>query len=338
MPAHSRDLGKILFITLSNLGDAVLTTPVLEALHREFPAAKFTVIAGPKCADLFESDPIVEKIIVYQKDYSLFDLSRFARRLRRERFDAVVDLKHTLFPFVIGSRRLTKLVRGTNRNTHAVIDHLSKLNCVGPIDTAHARFRIVVSERAWEFQRSVWNEHRVREGECVIGINPHAASSLKMWYPSNFIDFMRAIGKERPVRFVIVGGRDAIDINTLVAEGYPDAINLTGRTTIPELASVVGVCNLLVTNDSGPLHFASAFGVPTVAIFGPSNSKRYGPFGNPHIILQKDLSCVPCEEAQCPAGQRTCIDLITVDEVLAAARKLLPPCAAGGGEEPINLA
>lgn len=321
---NKSNIQKILFITLSNIGDVILTTPALNALHEEFPQAKFTVIVGPKCADLFEADPLVEKIIVYKKNYSFRELILFVRRLRSERFDAVADMRHTLFPFLIGARRLTTLIRGKKRHQHAVLDHMSKLKFLKRIDPGLLKFRVIIPHKAQEFQKELWSDYRIKGDEYAVGIAPHAASTLKMWYPSNFIELMQMMKKEYRVRFIIVGADDAREICDLVKEGFPEAINLVGKTGIPELAAVISKCNLFIANDSGPLHFATAYGIPTVAIFGPSNQERYGPFGNKHVIVHKDLSCKPCDKAQCPAGRRDCIDLITPKDVMNAVRQLLP--------------
>lgn len=307
------------------MGDVILTTPALQALHEKFPAAKFTVIVGPKCADLFESDPLVEKIIVYNKKYTLRELFVFARRLRSERFDAVADMRHTVFPLLIGARRLTTLIRRPRRGTHAVLDHLAKLKFPAARDGRTPAFRIVLPRRAREFQEEIWSDYRFKDNEWVVGVAPHAASSLKMWYPSNFISLMEMMKREFRVRFIIVGGNDAREICDLVKEGYTDALNLVGKTDIPGLAAVISRMDLFITNDSGPMHFASAFGVPTVAVFGPSDPKRYGPFGNRHVIVHKELPCKPCNQAQCPSGKRDCIDLITPAQALEAVRELLPP-------------
>jgi len=321
----SRDMRRILFITLSNIGDVVLTTPVLSALHERFPEARFTVIVGQKCADLFEADPLVEKIIVYNKQYSLWEMILFARRLRSERFDAVADMRHTLFPFIIGARRLTSVLRWRRHHRHAVLDHLSKLNFLKEIDPARISFRIVIPPKAQAFQKEIWGDYRIKDDECVVGVAPHAASTLKMWYPSNFIELMHMMKKEYRVRFVIAGANDAREICDLVREGYPEAVNLVGKTSIPELAAVISRCNLFISNDSGPMHFASAFGIPTVAIFGPSDQERYGPFGTRFGIVHKELSCKPCGKAQCPEGKRDCIDTITPEDVMRTVRELLSP-------------
>ena len=301
---------RILFITLSNIGDVVLTTPVLQGLLDRPDQPTVSVMVGPKAADLFQHDPALHEVIVYDKHAGWTEKLKLLSKLRDKRFDEVVDVRNTLFPLLLlGTKGLfsrSRLAR-TPRWQHAAQVHLHRAL---PREM-EVKFRIFVPQEA---------ERRAEEllqgiKEPFIAVAPGAASDLKRWPLQRFAQIIRRVQIGHDASVVLVGGpMDRILVAPL-RENIPGLLDVTGRTTLCELAAVLKRSSLLLTNDSGPMHIAVAVNTPVVAIFGPSDFRRYGPFGQFHKVVRLDLPCSPCGQAQCPLGTHACMQDLDVEKV-----------------------
>lgn len=164
----------------------------------------------------------------------------------------------------------------------------------------------------------------------VVGIFPGGAASSRRWAPERFAELVRALDREG-VRTVVFGGSSERELTRVAAAEI--AFDAAGRTDLPLLAAGLASCDILVTNDSGPMHLASAVGTPVLALFGAGNPVRTGPLGPGHRVVRRaDLPCVPCVRNTCPrsgAGfilenaERECLNLITPADVLETARGML---------------
>jgi lipopolysaccharide heptosyltransferase II len=154
-------------------------------------------------------------------------------------------------------------------------------------------------------------------GEALIGVFPGGNASSRRWAPERFAELVRRMaGGVRTV--VVFGGPNERELTARVAGSA--AIDLGGQTDLAQLAAGIASCDLLVTNDTGPLHLAAAVGTPTVSLWGAGDPRVTGPLGNGNRVLRHpELSCVPCTKNECPlAVKNQCMTLITVDEVEAA--------------------
>ena len=156
----------------------------------------------------------------------------------------------------------------------------------------------------------------------TLGINPGATyGSAKRWYPEAFAEVAIALSGKYDI--VIFGGpgEETIsgDIESAIRKsGVENVENLAGKTTIPELISRIAGLSWLITNDSGPMHVAAAYQVPTVALFGPTKYKETSQWRNPQgHLLRKEMECSPCMKRSCPLKHHECMKLIKADEVIA---------------------
>ena len=135
-------------------------------------------------------------------------------------------------------------------------------------------------------------------------------------------DKLLPLAKDRGV--VVIGGPAEAELGKRVAEGIgPSAICLAGATDIPQLAAVLKRCDLLLTNDTGPMHVADAVRCPIVAVFGPTDWITTPPFGPRHVIVRKEIECAPCLKRSCPLKHHHCMEWITAAEVAEACRGIL---------------
>jgi heptosyltransferase-2 len=155
----------------------------------------------------------------------------------------------------------------------------------------------------------------------LLGINPGASyGSAKRWYPEEFADVAVALSSHYDV--IIYGGNDEINITKdiekyLIEKGVINYQNLSSQTSISQLLSQIANLDLFITGDSGPMHIAAAYKIPTVAIFGPTNDQETSQWLNENgKIIKRNLSCQPCMKRKCPLGHHNCMKSIKSDEVL----------------------
>jgi heptosyltransferase-2 len=161
----------------------------------------------------------------------------------------------------------------------------------------------------------------------TLGINAGATyGSAKRWYPERFAQVAAYFRNKYDI--IIFGGPNEVEMskeieNNLIKLGLTNYTNLAGKTTIEELCSYIGACSLFITNDSGPMHVAAAYQVPTVSIFGPTKDKETSQWKNENsIIVRHDVECGPCMKRECPLKHHECMISITASEVIEAAKSL----------------
>lgn len=316
-----KDIHKILFITLSNIGDAVLTTPVLSALMREFPNAGIDVVVGPRAREVFEGANYLNRVWVYDKHQDYKGKWQFIRQLKKEQYDLVVDLKHTLIPLFINSRYRTSILRKKRKDKSAVDDHLECLISLG-ISSNEVKFILPITEKEKSFADDILKENNISDDEFIIVIAPGAASDLKRWSQDNFKTLARKLEKEH--KAIILWAGTERDREILSEAGMPETgIDLMGKTSLMKLTALLEKAGLMITNDSGPMHLARAVGTPVLALFGPTDYIRYGPSGDLNRVVRLELPCAPCKSAHCRIEKRKCLDDLGVEEVYNAALEML---------------
>jgi len=144
-----------------------------------------------------------------------------------------------------------------------------------------------------------------------------------MWFPERFTALGNRLRRELKAGIVIMGGPGEIALCGNVAAGIPGGVlDLSGQTDLPQLAAILSCLDLLITNDSGPMHLASATGTPVVALFGSTNPNATSPMGE-HRIIRREMACAPCLKRVCPRGDTPCMKQISVDEVFDTTVRFL---------------
>lgn len=322
MKIDKTKIKKILFITLNNLGDIILTTPVLEVLCHNFPNAEIDVITGSPGKDIFRDHPSVRNVMVRRKRMSVRERVRELAALRNMKYDLTVDMKNSLIPWMIGAKYRPGIVFPVKKALHKKEEHLSKLSGMGLDVPLNPCFFIPVSEAEKNFvDRHIGDTKN--NGICVI--NPGSKSHLKRWNVRKFSKLSDNIVNRLGFKVFVIGNSDDTDIVRMFENNAEKkVINLCGRTSLGALAELIKRSDVIVTNDSAPLHIASAVGTKSVAIFGPSDEKKYGPLSAGSIVVTPDKKCRPCSNALCSTGpDEGCISEIEVEEVFEAVKKVL---------------
>lgn len=321
MKLQRDQIRRILLITLTNVGDIVLTTPVVSALKKELPHARLDIMVGPHGKDMFIKDPRIFKVVVYDKHIPMAHKRRLVQKLKRTHYDLVVDLKNTLFPMLIGSRYRTSPIQVAPKDVvHKKDFHLWKLKFLG-METRGAELSIHVSQEDMAHIDKLLSS--LDRKKRIVVVSPTAKSLIKRWSKKGFADLSDRLIEDFGVEIVMIGDvrdREVIDEIIKKMDGAP--LNLAGYTTIPQLAYLLGISRLLITNDSAPMHVGYAAGTNVLAIFGPTDPNKYGPRGKNDKIIRKDLSCSPCEVARC-RYMHECMKAIGVNDVYKAAKEIL---------------
>ena len=345
------------------IGDAVMCEPALSAVRGLFPEAEVTLLVKPTIAELLAHHPAVDHALVYEdrrKHAGLAGKWALADELRRRRFDLAILFQNAfeaaLISFLAGIARrygyatdgrgwlLTDPIeRGPKTvRKHQVQYYLDLLRPLGA-DGAAAAPRLFLSEQEERAMTTKLAERGVGAGDLVIGLNPGSTyGGAKRWLPDRFAETVQRVADDqrrtgRQVHVVIVGAKGEEALARSIAERLRlSAIVLAGQTTVRELMAVTKRCDLFFTNDTGPMHIAAAFGVPVVAVFGPTDHRTTSPVGERHAIVRQPVDCAPCLLRECPIDHR-CMTRVTVDEVHAAAGELLERQKAEGGRQATPL-
>lgn len=296
---------RILFIASSRIGDAVISSGILEHLRLTYPQARITVAVGVVAQEVFAHLPNLERLIVFDKEKFDFHWLRLWSKLVRRVWDIVVDVRGSGMPYFLLAKR-RKTIPGGRRpgRRYAQLGAAMGLN---PAPLPVAWTDAADEARAAEL---------LPAGTRLIGLGSTASWSGKIWAPERFAAAYTALacGPLADARPVLFGG-PGMEEQQLVAPVLallPNAIDLTGKLTLPEVAACMRKLDLFIGNDSGLMHLAAAAGAPTLGLFGRSHASQYAPAGRRTAVAISPG----------PAGQ-TSMALLTVDEVVAAANRLL---------------
>jgi heptosyltransferase I len=335
---------KILILKPSSLGDVVQALPVLRRLKRYRPDAAIYWWIESTLAPLLEGDPDLAGVIRFERRRwhtlsNLRQLWRDLRWMRAQDFDWVIDLQGLARSAIIGwlarGRFYVGLdtpregargfydccVRRQSYLTHAVDWYLSVLPRLGvpnegPFEWMPERPEVAAKVRAqWPAPQTPW-----------LILQPGARWSNKRWPAEAYAALVRRLAAARPeLHFAILGGREDQPLGQSIAQAAPQRCrDLTGRTSFSEMVEWIRLGQLMVTNDTGPMHVAAALGRPVVALFGPTEPCRTGPYGQLNHVLQLSLPCVPCMKPRCTAAKPLeCLSALSPATVFEAVQKQL---------------
>ncbi|MDP2921600.1 MAG: glycosyltransferase family 9 protein [Candidatus Omnitrophota bacterium] len=317
------NIRKILFITLSNIGDVILTLPVLSALKDNFPGASIDIVVGPRPEQVFKKDPSLNNIFVYDKHAPLKDKFRLVKKLRAERYDLAIDMKTSLLPAFAGARNRAGLFfKSRSGAKHKRLIHLEALK---PFGIGYREQKnIYIDEESRRRVETILMDNGVTGADTLIGVSPGSKSLLKQWKKQGFIDVIAGVLQNHRCKIILTGDASETGLSGEIAcaVNRPGLINLTGKINLNELFALIEKLDLFLTCDSAGMHIASDLAVPVVAIFGPTDPEEYGPRGAGDVVIRKALGCSPCKKAVCKLGTRECMETITAQEVLAAIKTL----------------
>jgi heptosyltransferase-1 len=338
----------IAIVKLSAIGDVIHTLPSLAALRRRFPDSHITWIIEEASSDLIHNHPYVDRVIVSRRKKwienlkknkgvkeTLGEIGTFVKTLRDRRYDMMIDF-HGLFKsaaIVLLSRAGRKIGYNSmqelsglflnekiyeDMKKHAVDRYLDLARYLGA-DVGTPEFLIPKGEENRLRIEMLLKTNKIEKERPFIAVNPVAFWKTKLWEEKKFADLCDRITGELKTKIVFTGKGDTDKIERIQYMMNFHSANLGKQTTLRDLAYLYRLAGLVITTDSGPMHIAAAVGTPTIALFGPTDPARTGPYGQGHTVIRKNLPCSPCFQKECDTMQ--CMREITVDEVFEAVRK-----------------
>jgi heptosyltransferase II len=341
------------------LGDAVMCEPALRGLRRLFPDAQIALLVKPAVADLFTGHPALTRVLTYDskgRHAGLFGKWALAEQLRRQSFDLALLFQNAFeaafLTFLAGVPRrygyatdgrsllLSNPVAVPDRSalTHQVRYYWDLLKPLGLTGDPSAP-ELVVSPEEEQAMAGRLAQGGLTANDVVIGINPGSTyGGAKRWLPERYAEATERLcrtlreSRNQQVGVVIFGakGEERLGQDIAARLSSPSLV-LSGATTIRELMAALKRCAMLLTNDTGPMHIASAFQVPLVAIFGPTDWRTTSPFGSAHAIVRQPVDCAPCLLRECPIDHR-CMTRVTVDQVYEASLSSLSGLSGLSGQ------
>jgi heptosyltransferase-2 len=344
VPSGGYGIRRILVIEPWNIGDVVLATPILSELRARFPDAHIAILAKPYARELLEESGLVDEVIECDLPWTaqknkyrvtpavVRDLRGLIRRLRRQRFDvtldARMDIRSNVLAAVIGARRrigydvggggwlLTHALPSDRDNSHKIDDWLALLELLPETQASAAerpRPTLVVTKDERERARQKLTEAGAR-ARPLIAYHPGGSHPGKRWPRQHFEELIRGLNTEVGGSHIVFLGPDEKG-----SSGWPSSA-IIFREPLRELMALLSCCDVLVCNDSGPMHVADALGVPVVAIFEIGNPQWFGPSGERATVIRGELAGRAMSAAPLEVPPR---NPVGVSRVAAAVKELL---------------
>ncbi|TSA11171.1 MAG: lipopolysaccharide heptosyltransferase II [Deltaproteobacteria bacterium] len=342
---EDKDIKNILIRSTNWVGDAIMTTPAIQAIRQNFPNAKITILAKPWVKDVFAANHCIDQIIVYDSMHrhrGLRGQVRMAKELAEQGLDLAILLQNAFEAAWLAY--LARIPRRAGYNTdarslllthsvplkketkkiHQVYYYLRMLEGLGLETEGELKLFLSPPPDAATWAQKALFEAGVREGDDLIGINPGAAyGPAKRWLPERFVELAGMLTRQADAKVVVFGTNADRKVGEGALATAPErVINMAGKTTLGQAMALMACCRVFITNDSGLMHVAAALHVPLVAIFGSTNPVTTGPFSDRVVIVRKDIDCSPCLKAVCPVDFR-CMKEIMPEEIFAATLRML---------------
>lgn len=347
-----------LIIKLNAIGDVLFATPLAEALAATYPGAAIDWLVGRHAAPILRAHPVIRERIVFDAPFAGRGLARLQGfgatllRLRDAHYDVVFCLHRSLLAKLLaratraprrvgfsgrGGRLLLTDVTPFRADAHETERYLDLLRVLGH-EVANPGMRVGQTTESQVVSRLMLVDHSPGRPRIALapggGRNPGTEMLIKRWPAERFAELARRLVEETGGDVVVVGSPDERELGDLVAAAAGErGYNAVGRTSIPQLSALLAQCDVVVANDSGPLHIAAAHGRPTVALFGPTDPRLVAPLGPRHRFLWVPPDCGPCYRPDNVRGgvwtcRRTgdplrCLRDVSVGDVLAAVRAAL---------------
>jgi heptosyltransferase-2 len=345
-----RELNNILIIRFSSIGDILLTSPLVRLLRGAYPHARIDFLVKSEYTELVRWNPHLSSIIEL-KTSERDELTILKSKIRNERYDAIIDLHNNLRSRYLRFGSRAGIVRTVNKRiVRRFFLVNTKKNFYANVLPAADRYLETVKKFGIQDDRSglelffpedvrssvalSLNNYHLKKHNHVVGFVPTAKHFTKRWLPERFVEFGAKLAKKYGAKILIFGGKADIEycddiahlINTQCSASVAESV--AGKFSLLETAATFDHCDLVVTNDTGLMHIASARKRKIVAIFG-STVREFGffPQGDNAVVVERNgLPCRPCSHIgleKCPEGHFRCMKEIQADEVLTQADALL---------------
>jgi heptosyltransferase-2 len=344
---NQQNINRVVVRGTNWVGDAVMTVPALRQLRRLLPGVHLTLATRPWAKELFADSDFLDDLLIYDRR-GPWSAVKQTSEWRRGKFDLAVLFPNAFeaalipalarVPFRIGyatdgrSRLLTNPLpvpewRSSRHEVFYYLNIVTELQrALGgePASEATPDASLQISEPRQAEAIDLLRAHGIHEGRALVALCPGSINSrAKRWPPERYAALADSLIDELNADVLLIGSPGELDVSLEVRRGMRNRpIMLTGETSLAQAAAVLSLVDLLVTNDTGPAHIASALGRPTLVIFGPTNPLTTRPFSPAAEIVRRAPDCAPCMLRDCPIDHR-CMTAISPQDVFERARLML---------------
>jgi lipopolysaccharide heptosyltransferase II len=331
---------KILIVQPSRLGDIIFSLPTLAAIKEKYPHARLSWIVDERCFEILESNPFLEKIFIWdRKQISFSYYKNLRKQLKAQKFDLSIDLhglaksamlvKLASAKFTIASSStngmrefswlFSKEIKSSSR--HCVERHFEVAKYLGC--SSDINYPIYIPEESFRIVRDKLLKENVNL-EKIVGIHPGGGWISRRWGSSKYGQLSKKLKNELHADIVLVGGKEGGSSEKglseeIISEAGVHITDMTGKFTLKELCAFLKMCKVFIGNEAGPIHIATGLSVPSVAILGPTDANRTGPYKGNTKVIQHKIDCQPCRNRNCVNPK--CTQAIIVDEVFEEIKK-----------------
>lgn len=338
---------KILIIDLDNIGDVVMASFLPRALKSLYPDSYISILVKEYCQDIFKHNPYADELVIFNPPW-LGDLlnKRFTwgqtkvliKKLKIFKYDLAVVVnsdwrkaslaKMAGIPSRIGAGKkksslfLTMSVPYHQDPTkHVVQENLDLLKALG-YNKNEISLEVFLDKDTLNWAEGILKKNNLGQGETLVGIHPGAGHPARIWPAENYIKLVDALEKDPKVKVMVVGYHSDLVIKEIKDKLNKYKVIFLLNNSVLQMAALFKQCACVIAQDSGPMHLATAVGTKTIAIFGPSNPKKFGPYGSGHIVIKKEMPCSPCgSDPDCK--KLDCLKNISVNDVLERVKGVL---------------
>lgn len=340
---------KILIVQPSRMGDIIFALPAVVEIKKKYPYAHISWIADERCADIIKDNSLIDNLIVFDRQKISFSYIREMKKsLRAQKFDLSIDF-HGLFKSAAivmmagakiklassstnGMREFSwlfsKEIKPENKISHCIERHLAVAKYLGcDFDTDKLDFHLEIKDKYINEVKEILKKENVDLNKKFVLVHPGGGWISRRWQSEKFAKVIDLINDKYDVNVMLIGGKEGgasekgLDEEIVSMLEDKKVINLTGKLTLKQLMALFTMTDLFLANEAGPMHIATALKVPSIAILGPTDAKRTGPFRGKTIVVQKKVSCQPCRNRSCTKVD--CMKLISVEEIFDLVQRHL---------------
>jgi heptosyltransferase-3 len=336
---------KILIIKLKHIGDVLMATPAISALRERFPNAYISMLVTKGPEEMITGNPKIDEVIVFNRFRESTLTQRiikeigFAFGIRKRKFDLIIELgfgdREAIYGLISGAklrigfdpegkgfigREYTLTHRISMDNSKHIVDRdMELVNLLG-VSNRKRELELYYSSEDREFAERILSENEINDDDLVVIVHPTSRWLFKCWTAEGNAKVADYLERRSGAKVIITSGPDIREIEKaekIIGLMETRPISILGTLTLNQLAALIDRAGLFIGIDSAPMHMAAALKTPVIAFFGPSGEHNWGPWGEGHNIIKKDMPCMPCGKAGCNDSKRSeCLEAITVKDVI----------------------
>src|SRR3989338_1452929 len=338
-----KEIKKILVVRLWAVGETVLTLPMIHAIRKKYPKAKISVLTHKNNKDIFELVKDVDDVVKFRVN-NFFKFRKYDVAIDTEpwlNISAILALWMSKWTIGFSGRTRSLLynekVKYASRE-HSVINFLNLSKKIGAYYNPKHLINLNVPKKDKEFAERLMKKNKIQTPTEIIGISPGVGEYAKsrIWPVERYAELCDGIIEKLGRKIIFVGSeKDSEVIRKIMNEMRHAnfAFDFSGKTSLGQLVGLIEHCEVFISNDTGPMHFAAAQGIKTIGLFGPNLPQRFGPFGEHNISIYHRVECSPCINVhlgrvpECKylgtKDYQKCMKRISVEEVFDAVKKMM---------------